>query len=110
MQLGRCVADGVGCSEVDAATQRLLSMRGELEKRKTGLVAACTGLLQQRDGTAAGSKPELVENLSNMAVDEYVNQNDRIISLIVRKKSGELAQSDNHPMHKIVKSGYYAFR
>lgn len=109
-QLGRCVAEGVGCSEVDAATQRLLSKRGELEKLKSGLVAACGSLLQRRDGAAGDSNPELVENLSNMAVDEYVNQNDRIISLIVRRKSGELAQSDNHPMHKIIKSGYYAFR
>jgi len=43
-----------------------------------------------------------------MVIDEYVNQTDRMIEVSVQKKLYDLARMDNHPMHKIIKSGYFA--
>jgi len=111
-QLRKCHADGLKCENLDAATERLMSKRGELEKLKNQLVSACASWIQLQGGVPEGKgrdrELEYVRNLSNMVIDEYVNQTDRMIEVSVQKKLYELARMDNHPMHKIVKSGYFA--
>jgi hypothetical protein len=111
-QLRKCHADGLGCDSLDAVTDRLLSKRSELEKLKNQLVSATASWVQLQGGVpeemGRGKDLEFVRNLSNMVIDEYVNQTDRLIEVSVQKKLYDLARMDNHPMHKIIKSGYYA--
>lgn len=112
--LRKCRVEGEGCDELEVSTARLLQRHGELEKEKNELVAACDKWVRaQADPPgkkANGNDPEYVGNLSNMVIDEYVNLNDRVVTVLVQKKLDELARADNHPMHKIIKSGYYAPR
>lgn len=108
----RCVSEDAGCDNLDAATARLLAKRAELEKLKNELVAACGNWVQSQGVASANPGPardlENVRSLSNLVIDEYVNQTDRIVELLVRRKLHQLAVEDGNPMHKIIKSGYYA--
>lgn len=109
-----CFSDDAGCDGLDAATNRLLAKRAELEKLKTELVASTGNWVQMQGAVPANPGPgrdlENMRNLSNLVIDEYVNQTDRIVEVLVQRKLHELAVADNHPMHKIIKSGYYAPR
>jgi len=110
--LSGCFSEAVGCENLDAATGRLLTKRAELEKMKNELVAASGKWVQLQGAVPENPGPdqelEDVRNLSNLVIDEYVNQSDRIVEVLVQRKLHELAAADNHPMHKIIKSGYFA--
>ncbi len=112
--LRKCRVEGEGCDELEVSTERFLQRHGELEKEKNELVAACDKWVRAQANPPGvkgnGNDPEYVGNLSNMVIDEYVNLNDRVVKVIVEKKLSELARADNNPMHKIIKSGYYAPR
>jgi hypothetical protein len=111
-QYRKCSAEGAGCNDLEAATARLLPSQGKLERQKDELVAACNKWVGRQDAdatnVAGGKELETVRNLSSLVVDEYVSQSDRVVKVVVRKKLNELSQADNHPMHKIIRSGYYA--
>jgi len=111
-QYRKCSAEGAGCNDLEAATARLLPSQGKLERQKDELVAACNKWVGRQDAdatnVAGGKELETVRSLSSLVVDEYVSQSDRVVKVVVRKKLNELSQADNHPMHKIIRSGYYA--
>jgi len=113
-QLRKCVADGSVCNDLAATAERLLASQGKLERQKDELVASCNIWLRQQGQTkassASGKDLESVRILSNLAVDEYVNISDRLVSVVIQRKLEELARADNDPMHKIIRSGYYASR
>ncbi len=113
-QLRECSAEGSGCNDLETATERLLPSQAKLERQKDELVAACNKWVGKQDKAMAnmggGKDLENVRNLSNLVVDEYVNQSDRVVKVVVQKKLNELALADSHPMHKIIRSGYYASR
>lgn len=110
--LDKCFSEDAGCENLDAATGRLLAKRAELEKLKNELVAAAGNWVQPQGTVSDNPGPdrdlENVRNLSNLVIDEYVNQTDRIVEVLVQRKLHELTVADNHPMHKVIKSGYYA--
>jgi len=112
--LRKCRVEGEGCDALEVSTEGLLQRHGELEKQKNELVAACDKWVRAQakllGEKGEGNDLEYVGNLSNLVIDEYVNLNDRVVTVIVQKKLNELACADNHPMHKIIKSGYYAPR
>ncbi len=112
--LRKCRVEGEGCDALEVSTEGLLQRHSELEKQKNELVAACDKWVRAQAKPLGergdGNDLEYVGNLSNLVIDEYVNLNDRIVTVIVQKKLNELACADDHPMHKIIKSGYYAPR
>lgn len=111
-QLRKCHSEGLVCDHLDAVTDRLLTKRSELEKLKNQIVTACESWVQLQGGVPDDMRRdrdlEFVRNLSNMVIDEYVNETDRMVEVSVQKKLYDLSRMDNHSMHKIIKSGYFA--
>lgn len=104
-RLARCSAAGTGCAESRATIDTLLAKREELAKLRDGLTAACGAY------TAGGGKESAyAANLTDIVNDCYVYQADRIIAVGMQQKSYDLRTMNNHPMHKIIRSGYYAGR
>jgi hypothetical protein len=110
--LKKCNADGSKCEDIHDTCDRLLSRRDESAKIKEELVNACktyTKMLRNLPG-GKGNDKELEYSLSlpDTVIDMYVSQTDRIFEVAMERQLYDLRRMDNHPMHKVIKSGFYA--
>ena len=105
----RCRGQWQACAPGRPPVAGLLAERSSLEKMKNGLLLEADRFNNIR--TKAGRKASMYSsNLALMAEDEFVQISDRIFAMDSSRLKSELAGSDDHPMHKSIRNGFYRTR
>ncbi len=101
-QLNRCMADGVPCTGLRDAGDRLLAKKDDAVTLGNEVIRACAAYRQEGRESADATK------LAALVTDVSLYQADRAVDLSMKKKLYELRLGDNNPMHKVIKAGFYA--
>jgi len=97
------------CIRDRSSTEKLLAERTKLEKTKNDLLVEADRLNSTR--TKSGRKTaEYSSRLALLAEDEFVQISDRICALASSQLKDKLAGSDDHPMHRSIRNGFYRIR
>jgi hypothetical protein len=104
-----CRAQWQACGNSKVSTEALLAERNKLEKTKNDLLMEADRLNSAR--TTSGRKAaEYSSRLALLAEDEFVHLSDRIFALASSQLKEKLARSDDHPMHRSIRNGFYRNR
>ena len=111
-QLAKCEGDGNPCDKVGEAFERLNAGREDAGRIKNELSAA---LEAYRNGANSPSKlsvgdkeRKIPSKLIDVVDDIFSGLTDQIYAVSKEKLVFDLERSENHPMHKIIKSGFYS--
>jgi hypothetical protein len=110
-QLDKSKAEGLPCEKADEASERLMAGRGEAGAILHELSAACVAYGNggiSPAGSAGNKDLEFSTKLADCADDLFARTTDRIYAVGMEKLAYDLARNENHPMHKIIKSGFYS--
>jgi hypothetical protein len=111
-QFATCSASGALCEDQRNARDKLFAAKDEFDKIKTDLLNECSRFNQligaSPGASGDGTEQDYLSGLVTMANDVYLYQTDQMIDIGMQKKLYDLRTMDNHPMHRIVKSGYLA--
>ena len=111
-ELDKCKSEGVSCEKVNESCERLITERNAAGTIRTELSAA--GETYMKGGVSSDGTVEVYKEsgfpakLDAAANEVFSRLSDQVYSLSMETMAIDLGRNENHPMHKIIKSGYYS--
>ncbi|HEY6872893.1 MAG TPA: hypothetical protein VI298_09235 [Geobacteraceae bacterium] len=105
-RLDACRA-GDACAGAREAIIDLLARKDVVERVGKELADQCA---TYRQTLGSGKEQQVLAGLAGLVTDVSFHLAERVIALDSRQESRELRHNDNHPMHKVIKSAFYAGR
>jgi hypothetical protein len=111
-QLAKCDGAVNSCDKVGEACEHLNAGRDEAGKLRNELSVALTAYMNGTNGNAKGfvdnKEREIPAQLMAVVDDVFTGLTDKVYSVSMEKLVFDLERSENNPMHKIIKSGFYS--
>ena len=103
-QLQKCEREGNPCEKASEACERLYAGRDEAGRTGKELSAA----LEAYRKSVGDTEGEIPAKLIAAVDDVFSGLTDQVYSVGMEKLEYDLGRNENHPLHKIIKSGFYS--